>query len=149
MAFKIEMMVWIITLFVIVPSILELDSIIGKVYNNITPSIPKYKSEILSSLDRITTCPKSEKNNILSLLSKEIPVDKVPLLKSIKIENNELYVILYNDIPCRFGEIKDIGEKFELALKILESAKEKKVKIREIDVRSLKFPVIKEVDAEK
>ncbi|HRU32349.1 MAG TPA: hypothetical protein P5310_02930, partial [bacterium] len=94
-------------------------------------------------------CPQTEKIRLLPVLSKEIPTDKIPLIKRIELRDNELYVILYNNISCRLGEIKDTGKKLELALKTIKSAREKGIKVKEIDVRSLKFPTIKEVKIEQ
>ncbi|HHV81586.1 TPA: hypothetical protein GXX44_07910 [bacterium] len=148
MGFKSDLVVWIITFFVVIPGILDLNTIAEEVYNPKT-SISENKDNILNSLEEIINCPQTEKIRLLPVLSKEIPTDKIPLIKRIELRDNELYVILYNNISCRLGEIKDTGKKLELALKTIKSAREKGIKVKEIDVRSLKFPTIKEVKIEQ
>ncbi len=148
MGFKSDLAVWIITFFVVIPGILDLNTITEEVYIQNQP-ISESKDNILSSLEEIIVCPQAEKNRLLSTLSKEIPPDKIPLIKRIELRDNELYVILYNNISCRLGEIKDIDKKLELALKTIKSVREKGIKIKEIDVRSLKFPTVKEVKTEQ
>ena len=148
MGFKSDLAVWIITFFVVIPGILDLNTITEEVYIQNQP-ISEGKDNILSSLEEIIVCPQAEKNRLLSTLSKEIPPDKIPLIKRIELRDNELYVILYNNISCRLGEIKDIDKKLELALKTIKSVREKGIKIKEIDVRSLKFPTVKEVKTEQ
>jgi len=148
LGFKSDLAVWIITFFVVIPGILDLNTITEEVYIQNQP-ISEGKDNILSSLEEIIVCPQAEKNRLLSTLSKEIPPDKIPLIKRIELRDNELYVILYNNISCRLGEIKDIDKKLELALKTIKSVREKGIKIKEIDVRSLKFPTVKEVKTEQ
>ena len=148
MGFKSDLAVWIITFFVVIPGILDLNTITEEVYIQNQP-ISENKDNILNSLEEIIVCPQAEKNRLLSTLSKEIPPDKIPLIKRIELRDNELYVILYNNISCRLGEIKDIDKKLELALKTIKSVREKGIKIKEIDVRSLKFPTVKEVKTEQ
>jgi len=148
LGFKSDLAVWIITFFVVIPGILDLNTITEEVYIQNQP-ISENKDNILNSLEEIIVCPQAEKNRLLSTLSKEIPPDKIPLIKRIELRDNELYVILYNNISCRLGEIKDIDKKLELALKTIKSVREKGIKIKEIDVRSLKFPTVKEVKTEQ
>lgn len=143
MVSKSELAIWIITLSVVTLSILDFTNINKDISTVI--NLPN-KDFNLSSIESILVCPEREKSKLLSVLKEEIPKDKVPLLKGIEIKNGELYVILYNDITCRLGEIKDVGKKLDLALKIIEGARKREIKIGEIDVRSLKFPTIKEVD---
>lgn len=143
MVSKLEFVIWIITISVVTLGLLDLGS---PNKNILTVAVVHSKDHILSSLEDVIVCPKGEKNRLLSILKREIPEDKIPLLKSIEIKNNELYVILYNDVTCRLGDIKDIGRKLDLALKIIEGAKKREIKIVEIDLRSLRFPTIREVD---
>lgn len=95
-------------------------------------------------LNDILVYPTYKKSTIISILHRELPETKHPLLKRIEIKDNEVYAILYNDIPCRLGNFDNLNKKLDLVLRILNTVKEDGIKLKGIDVRTLKFPTILE-----
>ena len=145
MVSRLEIFVWMITL---IMTVISSESIIGGI--NIEKGFdfkPIFNGSTTRAKDndillRFNT-PKEK--DILTQVIEKIPPDKCALLKELGIKNNELYAILYNNIPCIIGELKDLDKKLEVALEIINTAKMKGIEIKEIDLRTLKLPVIKEV----
>jgi len=146
LASKIELSVWIITLVVVIIYSVDIIQGLNGVRFDIKPFL-KNNAYTGSNKDNeilIKSHTKKEEDILMNFI-KKFPEDKYALLRSLEIKNNELYVVLYNNVPCIMGELKDLNKKIEVALEILNTAKRQGIEIAEIDLRTLKLPVIKEV----
>jgi hypothetical protein len=142
--------VWIITLTLVVISSEGIIQGLNKSLGSELKSFLLDNSSIVSkNKDILLKFNSTKEGDMLKDLIKKIPEDKYSLLKELEIKNNELYVILYNNVPCIIGELKDLNKKLEVALEILNTAKRQGIEIAEIDLRTLKLPVIKEVRDEE
>lgn len=150
MVSKLELSVWIITLTLVVISSEGIIQGLNKSLGSELKSFLLDNSSIVSkNKDILLKFNSTKEGDMLKDLIKKIPEDKYSLLKELEIKNNELYVILYNNVPCIIGELKDLNKKLEVALEILNTAKRQGIEIAEIDLRTLKLPVIKEVRDEE
>ncbi|MCX7794932.1 MAG: hypothetical protein N2380_00195 [bacterium] len=141
-----DIVIWILSFAIVIAGVWGINNPEINVKININQYIPK--EEHLMALDRIQVYPVSEKGMVMSILEKELPKTKLSLIKKIEIKDGEVYVILYNDVPCRLGTLVDLNRKLDLILKILSTTREKGIRLKEIDVRSLKFPTILEGESE-
>ncbi|MGB9681743.1 MAG: hypothetical protein ACP5RW_02285 [bacterium] len=146
MVSRLEVFVWVVTF---VSILMSSEGIIGGMnIDRYFVSRPIFKVDTTTSIkndDILLRFSTKKEKDMLSQVMEEIPSDKYPLLKELGIKNNELYVILYNNIPCIIGELKNLNKKLEMALEIINTAKMKGIEIKEIDLRTLRLPVIKEV----
>ncbi len=142
MGSRYEMVIWFLTVVTVTAGVWGINSPMKDIKLNI--NLYSLREEYDLALDKIQVYPLSKKNMVMSILERELPKTKLPLLKKIEIKDDEVYVILYNDISCRLGDLNNLNRKLDLTLKILNTAREKGIKIREIDVRSLRFPTILE-----
>lgn len=146
MVFRYDIIIWVLSFTIITAGVwginnpeIDIKEIIG---------LNKQKEEPYLALNKIQIYPISKKGMVMSILEKELPKTKFSLLKRIEIKDGEVYVILYNDIPCRLGNFDNLNRKLDLILKISSTAREKGIRLKEIDVRSLRFPTIVEGESE-
>lgn len=142
MGSRYELLIWFLTLTVVIEGTWGQLSTSGKV--KLEADVPSYiKRDIpCPSLKEILVLPVSERSRVISILKKELNGSKLFLLKQIEIKDKEVYAILYNDVLCRLGNFENLDKKLDLILKIIETANKQGIDLKEIDVRSLKFPTI-------
>lgn len=140
MGSRYEIVVWFLTFTIVTGGIWGLNSLEeAKEMNNTSLT---HKEESYKYLDELLVYPKSKRSMVLSILKRELPKVKLPLLKKIEIKDNEVYAILYNDILCRLGSFDNLDKKLDLVLEVIDTAKKQGISLKEIDVRSLKFPTV-------
>ncbi|MBC7319496.1 hypothetical protein H5T89_02525 [bacterium] len=144
MGSRYEIFIWLLTFTIVTTGVWSFNNPDMKL--DIKPYNQKEKYGL--ALDELLICPVSKRSAVMAILEKELPKTKLLLLKRIEIKNNDVYVILYNDVLCRLGSLDDLSRKLDLILKILNTAEEQGVKLKEIDVRSLRFPTILEGESE-
>lgn len=142
MGSRYELFIWFLTVVTVTAGVWGINNPMKDMKLNM--SLCGQKEGYNLALDKIQVYPLSKKSMIISILEKELPETKFSLLKKIEIKDGEVYVILYNDVSCRLGDFEDLNRKLNLILKILSTAREKGIEIKEIDVRSLRFPTILE-----
>jgi len=136
-----EIVIWFLTFIIVTGGIWGLNN---SEIKEIDKTSFNHKEDPYTFLNELLVYPKSKKSMVISILKKELSKAKLPLLKQIEIKDNEVYAILYNDILCRLGNFDNLEKKLDLVLEVINTAKRQGISIKEIDVRSLKFPTIVE-----
>ncbi len=137
MGSRYEIIIWFLTFTIVTGGIWGLNSL--KEAKGIDNKSFNFKEDSYIYLDKLLVYPKSKKSIVISILKRELPIVKFPLLKQIEIKDNEVYAILYNDILCRLGNFE---KKLDLVLEVIDATKKQGINLKEIDVRSLKFPTV-------
>lgn len=146
MGSRYEIFIWLLTFTIVTTGVWSFNNPDIDMKLDIKPYNQKEKYRL--ALDELLIYPVSKRSAVMAILERELPKTKLLLLKRIEIKNNDVYVILYNDVLCRLGSLDDLNRKLDLILKILNTAEEQGVKLKEIDVRSLRFPTILEGESE-
>ena len=142
MGSRYELLIWFLTLIVVIGGTWGQLSTSEKVKLETVLSSYTQKDTYYPSPKELLVLPASERSKVISILKRELTGSKLFLLKQIEIKDKEVYAILYNDILCRLGDFENLDKKLDLILKIIETANKQGMDLKEIDVRSLKFPTI-------
>jgi len=141
-----EIFIWFLTFTIVATGVWSFNNPNMNIRVDVKPYSQKEKYGF--NLDIPLISPISKRGAVMAILERELPKRKLILLKRIEIKDGEVYAILYNDVLCRLGNLDNLNKKLDLILKILNTAKAQGIKLKEIDVRSLKFPTILEGESE-